>query len=139
MLPHSHFIIAALVIIPVEIILFPENSAIQILKLTIVGGFLSAAIDLDVFTTTFLKSRSVEKLKAFRNPVEIYRKFESFMDTISETGVLKIGLKTHIISSTILAFIFYFYANNYFVPALLGILSHLISDIKNIRRINDFT
>lgn len=94
MLPHSHFIIAALVIIPVEIILFPENSAAYILRSIIVGGFLSAAIDLDVYTIALLKSRKFIQLKQFRNPLEIFRKLELFMDRIIETGVLKIGLKT---------------------------------------------
>ncbi len=135
MLPHSHFLIAGLVISPVAIALFPENSMIEIGKWILIGGLLSSAIDLDIYVLVLLKSRRENRLKLFRNPIEIYQKFRLFMDTITETDVLRSGLKTHLIFSALIIFLFYLFSNAYFVPAALGIASHIISDIPNLRRI----
>lgn len=135
MLPHSHFIIAGLVIFPVRIILFPESSIIEIVEWVLVGGFLSSAIDLDVYTIALLKSKKEDRLKPFRNPLELYRKTKLFMDAITETGVLKIGLAIHLLSSMLIILAFYFFWNAYLIPVTLGVISHLMSDIPNLRRL----
>ena len=135
MLPHNHFLIAGLVIAPVGIVLFPEKSISEIGEWVLIGGLLSSAIDLDVYILTILKSRKEKRLKPFRNPFEIYRKFKLFMDTITETGVLKIGLKIHLFSSTLIVLICYLFLNSYLIPVTLGVVSHLISDIPNLRRL----
>ena len=135
MLPHSHFLIASIVIAPVGILLFPEKSIIEIGQWILIGGLLSAAIDLDVCTLAILKSKKENRLKPFRNPIKIYQKFNLFMDTITDTGVLKTGLKIHLLSSILPILIFYFFINNYFIPVTLGVVSHLISDIPNLQRL----
>ncbi len=135
MLPHNHFLIAGLVIVPVGMILFPEKSGGEIGEWVIIGGLLSAAIDLDVYALTILKSRKEKQLKPFRNPVEVYRKFKLYMDTITETGVLKTGLKTHLLSSTLIILIGYLFLNSYLLPIILGVVAHLISDIPNLQRL----
>ncbi len=135
MLPHNHFLIASIVIAPVGILFFPEKSIIEMGQWILIGGLLSAAIDLDMCTITILKSKKEKRLKPFRKPIEIYRKFNLFMDTITETGILKTGLKIHLISSILLILISYFFINNYFIPVTLGVVSHLISDIPNLQRL----
>ncbi len=135
MLPHNHFLIASIVITIVGILFFPEKSAIEIGKWILFGGLLSAAIDFDVCALTILKSKKEKRLKPFTNPIEIYRKFNQFMDAITETGVLKTGLKIHLLSSILFILIFYFFINNYFIPVTLGVVSHLISDIPNLQRL----
>ena len=135
MLPHNHFLIAGLIIAPVGIVLFPEKSMGEIGEWVLIGGLLSSAIDLDVYILTILKSKKEKRLKPFRNPFEIYRKFKLFMDTITETGVLKIGLKIHLFSSTLIILICYLFLNSYLIPVTLGVVSHLISDIPNLRRL----
>ena len=135
MLPHNHFLIAGLIIAPVGIVLFPEKSMGEICEWVFIGGLLSSAIDLDVYILTILKSKKEKRLKPFRNPFEIYRKFKLFMDTITETGLLKIVLKIHLFSSTLIIFICYLFLNSYLIPVTLGVVSHLISDIPNLRRL----
>lgn len=135
MLPHKHFLIAGLIIAPVGIVLYPEKSIIDVGEWILIGGLLSSAIDLDICTLTIFKSRKEKRLKPFRNPLEIYRKFEFFMDTITETGVLKTGLKTHLFFSTLIILIFYLFLNNYLIAVILGVVSHLISDIPNLKRL----
>ena len=135
MLPHNHFLIASIVITLVGILFFPEKSIMEIGRWVLIGGLLSAAIDLDVCALTLLKSKKENRLKPFRNPIEIFRKFNQFMDAITETGVLKTGLKIHLISSILLILISYFFMDNYFIPVTLGVVSHLISDIPNLQRL----
>ncbi|MBI4651134.1 hypothetical protein HY745_07605 [Candidatus Desantisbacteria bacterium] len=135
MLPHKHFLIAGLTIVPAAIILSPEKSVTEIGKWVLIGGIISSAIDLDIITLVFLKSKKEKRLRLFRDPLEIYRKFELFMDTIIETGVLKIGLKTHLILSPIIIVASYFLAANYFVPVLLGVVSHILSDLPYLKKI----
>ncbi len=134
MLPHNHFLIAGLVIAPVGIVLFPEKSIAEIGKWVLIGGLLSSAIDLDVYALTILKSRKEKRLKPFRNPFEIYRNFGLFMDTIFETGLWKIGGVMHFILSTLLVLLSYIFSSAYFIPVALGVISHIISDIPNLRR-----
>ena len=74
-------------------------------------------------------------MRPFRNPLEIYRKFKLFMNTITDTGVQKTALKTHLVFSVIILSFFYLFTNAYFVPVVLGIASHLLSDIPNVRRL----
>lgn len=133
MLPHNHFLIAISVILPVAIVLVPEKSGIEIGKWLLAGGLISSAIDLDAYFFVLLKSRREQRLRPFRNPLEIYRKFGLFMDTIAKTGILRICLKTHTLISMFAVLMFYFFGNDYLIPVVLGAASHLISDIPNLR------
>jgi hypothetical protein len=56
------------------------------------------------------------------------------MDMITETGVLKIGMKTHLIVSAVIMLLAYLFANAYFAPIVLGVVSHLLSDLQYVRR-----
>ncbi len=135
MLPHRHFLIAGLTIAPVSVVLFPEKSLEEIWGWVLIGGILSASIDLDIYALVLLKSRKENQLTPFRNPIEIYRNFESFMNTIFKTGLWKIGLVTHLALSVLIVILFYLFSNTYFIPVALGVVSHLISDIPNLRRL----
>jgi len=135
MLPQNHFAIAALVITPITLIYFPEKGVAGAGLWALVGGLVSATIDLDVIALVRLKSKDEDRLKPFKDPRDIFRKFDLFMDTIYETGVLAIAMKTHLIFSAIITILFYLSWSSYFIPVMLGVGSHLISDIPNIRRI----
>jgi hypothetical protein len=56
------------------------------------------------------------------------------MDTITDTGVLGTGLKTHLISSAAIILLCRLFASDYFVPISVAVLSHILSDIPNMRR-----
>jgi hypothetical protein len=72
--------------------------------------------------------------RLFRNPVEIYRQFRIFMDTITDTGVLRTGLKTHLLSSLAILLLYRLLAPDYLVPISVAVLSHILSDIPNMKR-----
>ncbi len=131
MLPHNHFIISGLAAVPAAALLSPEKPVVE---WALISGFLSAAVDYDVYILVLLKSVKEDKLKPFRNPLEIFRKYKLFMDTIAETGVLRIGLKTHLIIPALIVLLSYFFANAYFIPAAVGVVTHIISDIPNLWR-----
>ncbi len=135
MLPHNHFVIAGLVIVSAALLLFPGMALVDVFSWALFGGFLSAAIDIDVYALVILKSRSDSRLKMFVNPFEIYRNFGLFMDLIFETGLWRAVLITHLAFSAIIVFLFYFYGDAYFVPAVLAVVTHLVSDLPNLRRV----
>ena len=135
MLPQHHFLISALVLTPVALVFYPELTLIGVGPWILYGGLLSAAVDIDVVALTFLKSKGDDRLKRFRNPLEINRNFKLFMDTLFETGLLRIAIKTHFILSAFIILIFYLSSSQYFIPVLLGVASHLASDIPNIQRV----
>ena len=135
MLPQNHFLISAIVIVPVALVFFPSLTLASLLVWILCGGLLSAAVDLDIVVLTFLKSKEEDRLKPFRNPLEINRNFDLFMDTIYEVGVLKTALTTHFLVVAFILLSFYLSSSLYFVPVALGVVSHLISDIPNYRRV----
>ncbi|HMK48594.1 MAG TPA: hypothetical protein VK435_00955 [Thermodesulfovibrionales bacterium] len=135
MLPHNHFLIAALAITPVAVIFPNDRSFTGIAEWVVAGGLLSAAIDLDIFVLVLLKSRDHENLKRFRNPLEIYRSFRLFMETIDETGVLRTGMMTHYVLSFLILVLCYFHLAGYFIPVALGVVTHLLSDMPKLKKI----
>ncbi len=135
MLPQKHFLVSALVIVPVAIVFFPGLTLAGIGMWVLYGGLLSAAVDLDVSILIFLKSKEEDRLKPFRTPLEINRNFDKFMETIYETGVLKIAMYTHLLLAALFILGFYLSSSAYFVPVALGVAFHLVSDIPNYRRV----
>jgi hypothetical protein len=135
MLPHNHFAISGLTIAAVTYAAYPEKSIMDISKWALFGGILSAAVDLDVVILVYLKSQKDRRLRRFRNIVNIFRDFNGFKDVMAETGVLKTGMISHIILSAVLVVFFYLFSGDFFIPALLGITTHLITDVPNYRRL----
>ncbi|TBR17946.1 hypothetical protein EPO66_01800 [bacterium] len=133
MLPHKHFLIASLTIAPVAVIVSAQKSFVEIISWILIGGFSSAAVDLDILGLVYLKSIKDNRLRQFRNPVKIFAKFRLFMDTISETGVLRLGMKTHFIVSFLIILLSYFFLKPYFIPVIIGVVSHIISDIPHLK------
>jgi len=134
MLPHNHFLIAGAVIAPAAMALSPELPPREIVEWTLIGGILSAAIDLDVVAIIMLRSRKEQRLRQFRSLFAIYRHFGLFMDTIAETGVLRTAMITHISLAVMLLLACALLSPHYLVPVALAVLSHIASDIPNVIR-----
>ncbi len=135
MLPQNHFAISGLTIAAVAYAAYPEKSALDISKWALFGGILSAAVDLDIVAIVFLKSNKHKKLKRFRNILNIFRDFNGFKDTMAETGALKTGMISHLLLSVVLVVFFYLFSGDYIIPAVIGIVTHLITDLPSYRRL----
>lgn len=135
MLPHSHFLIASAVIVPTAFIGYPDKSVQEIGAWVAAGGLASAAIDLDIVALVLIRSRRETRLVPFRSLIEIHRRFALFMDTITETGVLRTGLKTHLLTSAVIISLSYLFAHAYAVPVVAGVTSHILSDLQYLRRL----
>lgn len=133
MLPHNHFIIADLAITAAAAIHYPQIPAFELGKWILAGGSASAAIDLDIITLVLLKSKKDGRLKPYKNPLKVFADFKPFMKTIAETGLLKTGMATHLIISAATCLFFYFYCHAYFIPILIGIITHLLEDTPHMR------
>ena len=133
MLPHNHFLIAALSIFLLSILLFPQSPS-ELARWILVGGIISALIDMDVVALVYWKSRSDNRLRPFRNPAELYKNYGLFMDRITESGILSLGIKTHLIISILIILIFYAIPE-FFVPVFIAVVTHILSDVPSIQRL----
>jgi hypothetical protein len=135
MLPQHHFLITVIILFLFIVLFYPELSYIEIVYWLIAGGLISMIIDFDVIFMTYIKSKKEKKLLQFRNPLKIFSNFQQFMDIIDDVGILKKAMITHLLSSIFFILMFYFFINNYFVPVSIGVISHILSDIPNIKKI----
>ena len=125
MLPHQHFLIAAAAAAPFSLH-HPEW--------ILVSGLVSAAVDTDVVVLVYLNAGKHESLRQFVNPINIFRWFGLFMQAISDTGILKTAMKTHIaVSAAVIAVSFIFF-KGLLLPVSIGVVSHILSDIPNISK-----
>ena len=124
MLPHKHFLISAAAAAP-----FSLHHPEWILA----SGLVSAAIDMDVVSLVWLNSVKQDSLKQFRNPVNIFGRYELFMKTIAETGVLKTALKTHFIFSALILALCLLFFKDLIIPVAIGVVTHILSDIPLLR------
>jgi hypothetical protein len=132
MLPDKHFLIACLVTAPVALTLPDHRSVIGVAQWALASGLVSAAIDIDVYALVLAGSGKEERLRQFRNPLQMQRKFKLFMETIADTGVLKAAMKTHFVISAAVILLAWYFFNPYFLPVALGVISHLISDLPHL-------
>jgi len=135
MLPHKHFVLAAAVIAPATVVFYPEKSALETATWTLAGGTLSAAMDLDVLLLVFLRSGKEQRLRRYRNIINIFREFRTFKDDIAETGVMKSGLQSHFIIAALMVTVTALFLNTWLFPVLIAVVTHLISDLPNFRRL----
>jgi len=133
MLPHKHFIVALVLIVIVALVFYPALSTMDLVLWVVVGGIISAAIDLDVMVL-LNTAKLPKKLEKYAKPAGVFKDYKGFMRALCETGVVKKVIVTHFSFSAVLILLFYFFANFYFVPVLLGVLSHLATDIRDVKK-----
>jgi hypothetical protein len=126
MLPHKHFLISAAAAVP-----FSLHHPEWILA----SGVISAVVDTDVTVLVWVYAKKHEALAQFRNPINIFTRYGLFMETIEKTGVLKIAMATHLLMSGAILLLTGIYVKGLFVPAVIGVVSHILSDIPNIRKL----
>jgi len=134
MLPHKHFIIAGAVAGPAAFVLTPEPTPALAAAWVAVAGVVSALIDADVLALVQIRAGGHALLKPFRNPIEIFRRFDAFMDALADTGTLRIAMATHFMLAALAVALSYLYLGSYFLPAVIGVVSHLASDVPNMKR-----
>ena len=135
MLPHYHAIIAAITVLVVSLIFFPDLTIIESLLWIVVGSIIAAVIDIDAIILANIKSKREPALQRFQSYKAIANDFNAFINTMGETGTLKTVLITHVIFSLIIFLLFYLFLKPYIVPVIFGILTHLLTDIKYIKKI----
>ena len=109
-----------------------HRSVIGVAQWALASGLVAAAIDIDVYALVLAGSGKEARLKQFRNPLQIQRKFKLFMETIEDTGVLRAAMKTHFVISAAFLVVSHYFLNSYFIPVALGVVTHLISDIPHL-------
>ncbi len=134
MLPHHHFIIAAVTTILALLVFYPGTSVITIVSWIFISGLSAIFIDWDALVFTFVKSKSEKKLRVYRNPVNIFKNFKDYMNTLHETGLMTTLVKTHLVTSGILLFVVPYFLPALETPITIGVVTHLFSDIPNLNK-----
>lgn len=118
---------------PAAIVLNPQEPLVSTVQWFLVSGVVSGIIDLDVYVVVLVRARKDERLRPYRNLFAIFRDFRGFKDVMTETGTLAYGLLVHLMFMPVIAAFFYFLWKDFFIPALVGIGSHLITDLPNLK------
>lgn len=135
MLPQNHFVVAAVITLVVALVAFPGMQWVTIALWVLVSGLVAALIDLDVIVLVRVASKEDERLRPYNDISRVSKDFKGFMDTLTETGVLKRALVTHFTSSIIVTVLAYVLVPSYFYPVLIGTVSHLATDVPYIGRV----
>ena len=131
MMPHKHFIVSTIFVVLIVWLFFPSLSYAQIGIWILIAGLFAILVDMD--SAFLLYASKDKKLKPFRNYFYLNSHFNQFMKLISDNGIMKTALRTHIIFSAICIAIAYLFIHTYLIPITIGVLSHLLSDIPNLR------
>jgi hypothetical protein len=132
MLPQNHFVISSIAMIPVAAVISPQNIP-QAAGWVVLAGAVSAAIDLDVLALIYLKGKDYPAFRLFYNPLNLFTKFKLFMETLVGTGMIKVAMKSHFTTFILLPILTWFFWPAYFLPIFVAVITHLLSDIPNIK------
>ncbi len=125
MLPHKHFLIAEIIILIIG--LFFPLSFIGLVKWVLIGGLFAVLIDIDSAILSFFS----KELKNYRN---VFKKYDEFMNLLVRTGLIKLLVLTHLLISAVFILGSYLYFDIYLIPISAGVISHLISDMWELRK-----
>jgi len=128
-MPHSHFLFTIPFIIIIALLFFPQLGVMDIVKWSVVGGIVSVLVDLDASIVMNVKPQ----LKKFRNYVYCTKNYNLFMSTLAKTNMLKVLLMTHILLSILIVLLSYLLFPVYLVPAIIGVSTHLLSDLPGLK------
>ncbi len=124
--------ISALAAVPVAAVAYPQNYP-AIASCALIAGAVSAAIDIDVVFWVAIKGVSIPSFRRFYNPIRIFTEFKLFMQTLTDTGVIKLAMISHIAIFLALPFLAYRFWPAYLLPISIAVVTHFLSDIPNIR------
>ena len=84
-------------------------------------------IDIDsIIILTFAKDKRLARFKSLK---EIFIDFNGLISAFRRTGALKVLAITHLMTSIFIVVISFFVFNDYIVPILIGVISHLSTDL----------
>ena len=133
MLPQNHFLISAAAMVPVAMVVSPGNAGL--LNQALICGIIAAAIDLDVIFLIYLKGKEYPSMRLFYNPIKIFTHFKLFMDTLTDTGLLKTAMISHMVIFFTLPVLTYVFCPAYFLPVIVASSTHFLSDLPNMFRL----
>ncbi len=129
MLPQAHLVIGAVA----AIVLWPflgTDGATNLVVWAIVGGAVGAVIDVDIMALVAHAARRDTDLRHWSDPRNVARDFEGFLSMLRSTGMLRRAAVTHVLLGTALVALVWLLAPSLLVPAAVGAVSHIASDLQ---------
>ena len=133
MMPQYHAVIAAVVTAAVGSTLFPDNSITTLLVWVAVSAVVAAVIDLDVMAHVARAAKRDPALKHWTDPRNVGKDFRGFIEALRAKGILRMAGATHMGISIAFILIAWLLSPDLLVPVLIGVVTHLATDVQYLR------
>jgi hypothetical protein len=124
---------------PLSFLLIPDALSASFLYAGIIwavtAGIVAFVIDLDIIVMVAVGARKDKRLRPYNSIQKVARDFRGFIDTLYETGLLKKAMLTHLAVSILLIVVTFFVSSFFIVPVVVGVVTHLATDIPHVKRI----
>ena len=132
MMPHSHFVVAALVTVVAIILFYPDVDQTEAALWVVVAGIVAAVIDVDVILMVRSRARTDPDLRPYTDMRVVAKDLRAMLRLLHRKGLLVKVAIPHVTSATVLTVAAYLLAPPLFVPVFLGAWSHVVSDVPYV-------
>ena len=132
-MPQYHAVIAAAATAVVGLILYPSNALSTLLVWVVASAAVAAVIDFDVMAHVARAAKHDGSLKRWTDPRNVGRDFGGFIEALRAKGLLKRAGVTHVAISAAFLVVTGFLAPSLLVPVLVGVVTHLVTDVRYLR------
>jgi hypothetical protein len=136
MMPQNHFAVAAVVTLVAVVLFYPDLDLQDTLVWILVAGIVAALIDMDVIIIVRVKAKDDPDLEPWADPREATKDLTGFLVLLQKKGILRTVKFTHMgiaVGATIMG---YFMVPDLFLPIVLGVWSHIATDVPYLWRIS---
>ncbi len=132
-MPQHHAAIAAVAAAAAGLAMVPGHPVATLLAWVAASAAAAAVIDLDVMAHVGWAARTDASLARWTDPRNVGGDFGGFIGALRAKGLLRRAGATHLAISAAIALITWLLAPPLLVPVLVGVLTHLASDLRYLR------
>jgi len=132
-MPQYHAVIAAVVTAAVGAALYPGNALPTLLAWVVASAVVAAVIDLDVMAHVARAAKRDPGLKRWTDPRNVGRDFRGFIEALRAKGLLRLAGVTHLGISAVIVALAWLLLPSLLVPVIIGVATHLATDIQYLR------
>jgi len=133
MMPQYHAVIAAVVTAAVGLALYGDDPITTLLVWVASSAVVAAVIDFDVMAHVSRAAKHDPSLQRWTDPRNVGRDFRGFIEALRAKGLLKRARVTHLGTSVALVVVTWLLMPSLLVPVLIGVVTHLGTDVQYLR------
>jgi hypothetical protein len=133
MMPQYHAVIAAIVTAAVGSALHPGGAPSTMLVWVVTSAVVAAVIDLDVMAHVSRAAKRDPSLQRWTDPRNVGKDFRGFIEALRAKGLLRLAGVTHLGISAVIVVAAWLLLPSLLVPVIIGVATHLATDIQYLR------